>query len=233
MQAVTVCVSNRVECFKMNIVHCTNIYFKTKYLVKTAFLIITAILLSGCVAIEPRKFDNVEYNYAVKTTVSATRAINLCNNAEYREKFHGFLNDLNAATMALAEYERHIAHNSNTLPIANYLRKLTIDFTVRAGEYTPQYCVHKLSSIQGASRTFSRILSQATEYNFCDSTVWDRFIKYSDSFDRGLITQREFEELSNDLVALASLDNAGCSFDTREKLAVTIQTIATVLKSLP
>lgn len=193
--------------------------------------IVGALFLSGCAVITPRTFNPVEYDYSVKTTVSATRAVHLCGNAEYQTKFASFVNDLNEHSMSLMEYEKHIDGNQYSLVGATYVRQLVIDFTVRQNK-SNAYCVHKLSSIQSASRTLSRALGGLNAYDICDSDVMQRYSKYEESFKAGKLSKDEFVELVNDLKYLKTVDRASCSFDNKEKLDQAIDFLSKVLPAV-
>ena len=196
-----------------------------------ALFIVGTILLSGCSVITPRSFNPVEYDYSVKTTVASTRAVHLCGNDEYQLKFNSFVNELNEHSMSLLEYEKHIDGNQYSLVGATYVRQLVIDFTVRQNK-SNAYCVHKLSSIQSASRTLSRALGGLNAYDICDSDVRQRYAKYEESFKANKLTKSEFTELVNDLMYLQKVDKASCSFDNKEKLDQAIDFLSKVLPAV-
>jgi len=196
------------------------------------FLLGIFILLSGCSTLGPRSFNAVEYDYAVKTTVASTRAIHLCGDVYNSAKFKQFVNDLNENSMTLFEYERHLDGNNYSLPAATQIRQLVIDFTVNP-QYTKDYCVSKLSTIQSASRTLARALGKLNAFDMCDSDVAVRFAKYEELYKQGKITQAEFQELANDIVKLKKVDSATCSFENKEKLDATIALISKVIAVLP
>ena len=119
-----------------------------------SLLLIFAVFLSGCSGLATRAFDPVEYDYAVMTTVAATRTLHLCGDEKHFAEFKSFLSDLNQNSMYLFEYERHLAGNTNSLVAATQIRQMVIDFTVHP-QYSDRYCQHKLSEVQSASRTLS------------------------------------------------------------------------------
>lgn len=191
---------------------------------KTLLTLSSLTLLAGCSLLTPKQFDATEYNYTVQTTVAATRAVHLCGNKPYEQKFNGFVNDLNANSMALMEYASHRPVSEGTYQGIAQIRALTTEFVTR-DKPSDMYCRHKLSSIQGASRTLSRALGEKGEYDICASNVEERFKLYVVSKNSGKISEDEFKELTNDLLELAAADKASCSIENKKQLDNAIELI--------
>lgn len=186
-------------------------------------IIAICLILSGCAS---RGFDSNEYNYAIQSSVLSTRAIHQCGSKS--KTYNDFVNELNAQTMFLFEYEKYHPRNDYSLPAVTTLRQLVIDFTKAPKEHSAAYCVHKLSEIQSASRALARTLSGIGFLDICTSDVMTRLEVYKTSLNTGKISKDEYYELVNDLTLLANADTALCTIQQQEAVAKAISAIKSV-----
>ena len=198
-------------------------------------VLLAALSLVGCGTFEaPKKFDAIEYNYSVLSSVSATRAIHLCGDVDHQTEFKQFASELNTHTLTLAEYEAHHSSNKEASASINQLRNLVNSFIVQ-GTYSEQYCKHKLSSIQSASRTIAISLSDSEKIDLCLEDVTSRYQLYAASYQLKKITKNEFMDLVEDIKRLQAIDKNSCSIEATKVLDKRIQEIskaATLLLAL-
>ena len=191
------------------------------------FLLLSiVILLQGCAWMTPRAFDSTEYNYAIQTTVMATRAVHLCGNVEHKQEFEDFMKVLNQESMFMIEYETHKDSNKNVIVGVTQTRQLVATMIVH-NAYSTQYCFHKLSEVQASARTIARSLGGLEEFDICKSNVWGRFEVYEASYKANKISKLEFDELVNDLVSLQKVDHSSCSMQQKNSLANAVQSVLT------
>ena len=185
---------------------------------------ICAVLLSGCSLLGPvHQFDNVEYNHAVASAVASTRAVHQCY--DQGPLYQAFVQDLNATTLQLAEYEKYRPASVESLASVNEIRGLVLDLQKRASP-TLRYCQHKLSEIQSASRVVAQALGNQQKLSMCISDVELRYNVYLDSLQAGMITREEFDELVADIQQLALVDIASCTMEMRAKIQKSLETIS-------
>lgn len=180
--------------------------------------------LFGCAT--GRQYDPVEYNYSIISSVAATRAIHQCNDRE-NVLFKRYVTDLNDATMHLQEYQKFAKNNTQTYQGALELRKLVLGFVLNSN-YTEQYCVHKLSGIQSASRVMAKTFGKQGGIDICVSDVSSRYNLYRESYVNNRITQMEFYDLVDDLIKLSNLDSVGCTAQQKNEIQEIINTISKV-----
>lgn len=191
------------------------------------FLIIFALILSGCAV---REFDSTEYDYSVKSTVLATRAIHQCANKT--PTYYEFVKELNTQTMYLYEYEKHHVNNTYSMQGVLELRQLVVDFVTDTKPHTDTYCTHKLSSIQSAARTLSRTISGNRSLDICSSNAMDRLALYEESYSKDKISKEEYVELVNDLIRLVNVDAALCTIQEQNALAEVLSIASKIISAL-
>lgn len=190
---------------------------------KLVFLL-SVLCLCGCSWLTPRTFDATEYNYAVQTTVMATRAVHLCGNAERKQEFSDFVQTLNQDTLFMSEYETHKDSNKNVIVGVNQVRQLVASLVVHP-EYSTKFCYHKLSEVQASARTIARTLGGLEEFDICKSNVWERYSLYEASYKNKQITKSEFGELVDDLIQIQKADHSSCTLQQKNDLANTVQSV--------
>lgn len=203
---------------------------------KRLFILAIIALLSACSLLTEsttkREFDNVEYSLATTSAVQATRMVHQCtSSAEKTEFFKDQLAGLNTTTLNLYEYEANKANSAVELKMVNYIRAIVIELTTHDA-YSKQYCIHKTSEIQSATRTFARTLGWSDKSQACDANVGKRFYAYKNSFDMGLITPTEFLELSGDLLQLQEIDEGACTVKQKEDLRKVFELISSLITAL-
>lgn len=150
------------------------------------------------------QYDPVEYNYAVISSVAATRAISQCDNIE-NESFKKYIQDLDTATLHLQEYEKYSKNKARPHVGATSLRQLVIDFSLTEN-FSENFCVHKLIEIQTASRIMANAFGNPGSFDIC---IYDTEIikkQYYQSYEDGNITQTELENLISSLPYLEHID---------------------------
>jgi len=191
---------------------------------KIFLFVLSLTTLFGCAT--GRQYDPVEYNYSIISSVAATRAIHQCGNPE-DVLFKRYVADLNEATMHLQEYQKFAKNNVQTYQGALELRKLVLELVLN-GNYSEQYCIHKLSGIQSASRVMAKTFGKQGGVDICSSDVSSRYHIYRESYVDGKITQAEFYELVNDLIKLSKLDSAGCTAQQKNEIQEILNTISKI-----
>lgn len=193
---------------------------------KKLFAIMTILLLSACAT---RPFDPVEYNFAISSSVLATRSIHQCGNKTptYKE----FIKELNTQTMYLFEYEKHHSENDQVFVGVSVLRQLVIDFMKNEDTYSETYCVHKLSEVQSAGRALAKTLS-SNDISLCESDALERLQLYKKSFELGKISVTEYNELVADLPKLVRSDNAYCTAEQKELIQKTLSILSSAISAL-
>lgn len=182
---------------------------------------ILSLFVFGCAT---HQYDPVEYNYSIISSVAATRAVHQCVNRD-NELFKKYVKDLNDATMHLQEYEKFTKNNTQTYAGAVQLRQIVIDFVAKEN-YSEDYCKHKLSEIQSASRVMAKAFGKQGNLDICFSDVKSRYNMYRDSYVDGRISKEEFDDLVDDLIQLAKLDNYGCTTQQKTELENLVNTIS-------
>lgn len=193
---------------------------------KKLFFIVIAILIAGCAT---RPFDPVEYNYAISTSILATRAMHQCG--EKTPTYREFVKELNTHSMQVFEYEKHHSENEQILVGVTNLRQLVIEFSQAEASASEAYCVHKLSEIQSTSRALAKTLSRM-QIDLCKSDALERLELYKKSFANGKLSKPEYEELVKDLPRLVRSDNAYCTAEQKELLQTAVSVIASVISAL-
>lgn len=188
---------------------------------------LSAFLLTACSIQPAHQYDAVEYDYVIKTVVATGRAVHLCDERDSSEKFIVRIQEINDNTMHLAEYEKYVLYNKDTLPAVTNLRDLVLSFT-KNKNYSKQYCLHKISEIQSASRVLAMSLGKNSGFNVCDSDVSTRYMVYRASYMQGLITRYEFNDLVHDLTHLSKIDQSGCSMEEKAEFEKAINIISNV-----
>ena len=171
----------------------------------------------------PKDFDAVQYEQVVSITVDATRAIHQCGQDPVL--FKRFLDDLNTDSLKFDEYVRHKAKQEDVSSASAHIRKLVVEFDGRE-MYSKQYCIHKLSEVQAASRTVSRALGGAKKIDICSADLTPRYLSYQQSYTLGLITASEFKELVADIADLKEIDRSGCSLESAAKMDEAIDALS-------
>jgi hypothetical protein len=175
-----------------------------------------------------RTYDPVEYNYAIQLTVNATHAVHRCNAMETTE-FDNYVQKLNSDSFTLVEYVSNKSNAGQILPEAKQLRMLVEEFTSKDAK-SEMYCKHKLSNIQAGSRIFARVDNNNTGgFNYCQDDLKNRYVLFEQSFNKQLISQTEFKELSDDLLKLKTVDTRGCVIQIRNKMQEDIKYIEKAL----
>jgi hypothetical protein len=193
---------------------------------KNIFIALCMLILTGCAT---RPFDPVEYNYAISTSILATRSVHQCQNKT--PTYQEFIKELNTQTMYLYEYEKHHDENDQFLIGVTNLRQLVLDFMKNESTSTTQYCMHKLSEVQSVARALAKSLS-ANRIEICESDAMERLELYKSSLENAKISEREYAELVNDLTKLVKADNAYCSAEQKELLLKTVSVISSAIGAL-
>lgn len=150
------------------------------------------------------QYDPVEYNYAVISSVAATRAISQCDNIE-NESFKKYVQDLDTATLHLQEYEKYAKNKARTHVGTTSLRQLVIDFSLTE-HFSERFCVHKLVEIQTASRIMANAFGNPGSFDIC---IYDTEIlkkQYQQSYEEGNITKTELDRLLESLPHLEHIN---------------------------
>jgi len=193
---------------------------------KKLFAIVAVLLLSACAT---RPFDPVEYNFAISSSVLATRAIHQCGNKT--PTYQEYIKELNTQTMYLFEYEKHHAENEQVLVGVTNLRQLVMDFMKNESKYSETYCIHKLSEVQSTSRALAKTLS-SMHIELCESDALQRFDVYNKSIADGKLSKEEYAELIADLPKLVRSDNAYCTAEQKELLQKTLSILSSAVSAL-
>ena len=193
---------------------------------KKLFFIVIAILIAGCAT---RPFDPVEYNYAVSTSILATRSVHQC--VEKTPTYQEYIKELNTQTMYLFEYEKNHSENSQILTGVTTLRQLTLEFMKNQETGSVTYCAHKLSEIQASARTLAKTLS-SNNIELCQSDATERLELYKSSKASGKINDAEYAELVNDLPRLVKSDNAYCTAEQKDLLIKTMSILSSAIGAL-
>lgn len=194
---------------------------------KKLFIFLAVAILTGCAT---RPFDPVEYNFAISTSILATRSMHQCSNKT--TTYVEFVKELNTQTMYLFEYEKFHDANEQNLKGVTVLRQLTMEFMQNHETASDMYCVHKLSEIQSTARTLAKSLSTRTSVELCSSDAMDRLALYDESLKVGKISRPEYVELVRDLPRLVKADNAYCTAEQKEALAKTVSALSAVIGAL-
>ena len=167
-------------------------------LIIASFYVLT---IFGCAT---PQYDPVEYNYAVISSVAATRAMSQCDNVN-TESFKKYIQDLDAATLHLQEYEKYSKNKRKTHIGASSLRQLVVDFAMTE-KFSESFCVYKLSEIQTASRIMANAFGNPGSFDIC---IYDTEIlkkQYLKSFEEGSITKFELDILNASLSHLEHIN---------------------------
>ena len=150
------------------------------------------------------QYDPVEYNYAVISSVAASRALSQCDNID-NESFKKYIQDLDTATLHLQEYEKYNKNKKKTHVGASSLRQLVLDFSLTEN-FSESFCVHKLIEIQTASRIMANAFGNPGSFDICIYDTESIKKQYYQSYEDGNITQTELENLISSLPYLEHID---------------------------
>ena len=177
--------------------------------------ILFALFLFGCSSITTRDFDSIEYNYAVNISADATHAIHLCKikNSDY----YGYLKQINHNSFVLEEYVANKADSDIALPAVNQLRDISLSFLIKS-TMSDSYCISKLSNVQASARMYARSIGYASKFDPCKGDVESNFTIFKKQYDSKEITQDEFKDLTGDLIKMNTIDQSGCTLETRNNL---------------
>ena len=192
-------------------------------------ILLSFLLLTGCISLQSRPYDPVEYYLSTSTTVNITRAIHRCNSDELDKKmFWEYVQAANTDNLKLEEFLVNKNNSTQLLPAVKQIRSLINETLVR-GSFTPKYCIYKLSNVQVGSRILSRSLGQSNQFNFCEGGIRERFNAFENSYKKNEISGSEFKELTNDILGLEGLDTSTCDVKIRETILKDIQFVKSVL----
>ncbi len=200
---------------------------------KRIVLLLLLPLVASCSMFKSRAYDPVEYDYAIQLATDATHAVHRC--ADANDEYYAYLQSLNHISFLLPEYIKNKADSKQALPSAVRVRQLTISFLQRH-DRTAQYCTHKLSNIQAASRMLARSLGSAEGFDPCSDDVKARYALFEDSYKKKLISEDEFKELSGDLTDLSTINVSSCTLQHREQLEASVHAIQSavgIITALP
>lgn len=150
------------------------------------------------------QYDPVEYNYAVISSVAASRALSQCNNIEH-ESFKKYIQDLDTATLHLQEYEKYTKNKKTTNIGASSLRQLFLDLFITEN-FSERFCIHKLIEIQTVSRILANAFGNPGSFDGC---LYDTEIiknHYYKSYEDGNITESELEKLISSIPHLEDIN---------------------------
>lgn len=167
----------------------------------TKIVMVLLLMLSGCISL---KYDPVEYNYAIISSVASTRARDQCDATE-DVMFKRYINDLNDATMHLQEYEKFSKNKNQIYEDSVLLRQLVSEFVLNE-DYSKKYCYHKLSGIVTASNIMAINSGKQKETRICFYDSIELFASYKESYISGDITIDELESLVNGLKNISKMN---------------------------
>lgn len=185
-------------------IHFFNNQLFGSYIMKPIKLFILVFLVYSIFGCASPQYDPVEYNYAVISSVAASRALSYCDNMDH-EFFKKYIQDIDAATLHLQEYEKYTKNKKKTHVGISSLRQLVLDFSLTEN-FSENFCVHKLIEIQTASRIMANAFGNPGSFDIC---IYDTEIikkQYYQSYEDGNITQTELENLISSLPYLEHID---------------------------
>lgn len=197
---------------------------------KRLFIASAVALLAGCSMFTERKYDPVEYNYAIRIATNATHAAHLCK--EKGADYAGYLTQLNHDSFTLVEYVSNKGFSEEALVAVEQIRKVTYSFLMRP-ERSVSYCKHKVNNIQASARMFARAIGSSQQYDTCDSSAADRLVDFRKSYDAKAISKEEFLELAGDLEKLILIDTSSCTLETKAKMAKLVNDLKGLSGLLP
>ena len=174
-------------------IHLFNNQLFGSYIMKPIKLFILVFLVYSIFGCAYPQYDPVEYNYAVISSVAASRALSQCDNIDH-ESFKKYIQDLDTATLHLQEYEKYAKNKARTHVGATSLRQLVIDFSLTE-QFSERFCVHKLIEIQTASRIMANAFGNPGSFDIClyDTEILKK--QYNQSYEDGNITKPELDRL--------------------------------------
>lgn len=191
------------------------------------------IMLSGCsLTSAPRPYDPVEYYLSTSLTVNATRALHRCNDVNVNDKeFWKYFQLANTNSFELSEFISN-KKDSERISIAIENTRSLVTDVLKRGNFSPSYCIHKVSNIQASSRIVSRALGKAERFNLCDNNIKTRFNLFAASYNEKKLTKEEYKELVEDLVKLAKIDSSSCDESVKSTMREDLQLLEKALSIL-
>ena len=190
-------------------------------------LVILAFVLSGCSLWTQRAYDPVEYSMAVGIAADATRAIHNCDS----DARLPYTQRLSNTSFVLVEYLQNKRDSAAQSEAALLLRRMVQDFNAEANT-SIRYCVHKLSSIQAASRMLARGIALSDQFDPCAGDPKQRLKVFTTSYEEGALTDTEFKNLASDVLRLQNINTVSCSLESRRQLQEAVELATKIISAL-